>query len=44
LDAIYLVKKVAKASAFIIQDKSSGIVFYFASKDDAQAFMNKNKA
>lgn len=36
--------KVDKASAVIVQDKSSGSVFYFASKDDAQAFMNKNKA
>tara|TARA_R110000868_G_scaffold408148_1_gene690537 strand:+ start:2296 stop:2868 length:573 start_codon:yes stop_codon:yes gene_type:complete len=36
--------KVDKASAAIVQDKSSGSVFYFASKADAQAFINKNKA
>jgi YHS domain-containing protein len=36
--------KVDKASAVIVQDKNSGNVFYFASKEDAQAFINKNKA
>uniref|UniRef100_UPI004047D305 hypothetical protein n=1 Tax=Mariniflexile sp. TaxID=1979402 RepID=UPI004047D305 len=35
--------KVDKASAVIVQDKSSGSVFYFASKEDAQTFINKNK-
>lgn len=36
--------KVDKASAVIVQDKNNGSVFYFASKEDAQAFINKNKA
>ncbi len=36
--------KVDKASAIIVQDKSSGSVFYFASKEDAQIFIDKNKA
>lgn len=36
--------KVDKASAIIVQDKSSGSVFYFASKEDAQVFIDKNKA
>ncbi|MBJ7882575.1 hypothetical protein [Gelidibacter salicanalis] len=36
--------KVDKASAIIVQDKRSGNVFYFASKEDAQVFINKNKA
>ncbi|WP_339840982.1 hypothetical protein [uncultured Maribacter sp.] len=35
--------KVDKASAIIVQDKSSGSVFYFASQEDAQSFINKNK-
>ncbi|WP_310991221.1 hypothetical protein [Aequorivita marina] len=35
--------KVDKASAIIVQDKNSGSVFYFASKEDAQTFINKNK-
>ena len=35
--------KVDKASAIIVQDKSSGSVFYFASIVDAQSFINKNK-
>ena len=36
-------KKVDKASAVIVQDKDSGSVFYFASKEDAQTYINKNK-
>ena len=36
--------KVDKASAVIVQDKSNGSVFYFASKEDAQDFVSKNKA
>jgi len=36
--------KVDKASAVIVQDKSNGSVFYFASKEDAQDFISKNKA
>lgn len=36
--------KVDKASAIIVQDKNSGSVFYFISKEDAQTFINKNKA
>jgi YHS domain-containing protein len=35
--------KVDKAFAVIVRDKRSGSVFYFASKEDAQAFLNKNK-
>jgi len=35
--------RVNKASAVIVQDKSNGSVFYFASKQDAQAFINKKK-
>ncbi|HDZ05772.1 hypothetical protein LCGC14_0280950 [marine sediment metagenome] len=35
--------KVDKASAIIVQDKSSGSVFYFAFQEDAQSFINKNK-
>ncbi|WP_152537361.1 MULTISPECIES: hypothetical protein [Aquimarina] len=37
-------KKVDKASAVIVQDKGNGSVFYFASKEDAQDFISKNKA
>ncbi|MBD98779.1 MAG: hypothetical protein CMO34_02965 [Verrucomicrobia bacterium] len=33
--------KIDKASAVIVQDKNSGSVFYFASKDEANAFMKK---
>lgn len=33
--------KVDKANAVIVQDKSNGSVFYFASKQDAQSFINK---
>ena len=33
--------KVDKASAVIVQDKNSGRVFYFASKDEANAFMKQ---
>ncbi|WP_206539198.1 hypothetical protein [Aquimarina megaterium] len=36
--------KVDKASAIIVQDKSNGSVFYFASQQDAQTFINNNKA
>jgi len=36
--------KVDKANAVIVQDKSKGSVFYFASKQDAQSFISKNKA
>ena len=36
--------KVDKASAVIVQDKSNGSVFYFASKEDVQDFISKNKA
>ena len=35
--------KIDKAKAVIVQDKSKGSVFYFASKQDAQGFINKNK-
>jgi len=35
--------KVDKASAIIVQDKNNGSVFYFASQEDAQLFINKNK-
>jgi YHS domain-containing protein len=33
--------KVDKASAFIVQDKSKGSVYYFASKEEANTFINK---
>ena len=33
--------KVDKASAVIVQDKTSGNVFYFASKENALTFVNK---
>jgi YHS domain-containing protein len=33
--------KVDKASAVIVQDKSSGSVFYFASKEDANTFIRQ---
>ena len=36
--------KVDKATAVIVQDKNKGSVFYFATKQDAQNFINKNKA
>ena len=36
--------KVDKASAIIVQDKNSGSVFYFASQDEAQTFIDKQKA
>lgn len=36
-------QKVDKASAVIVQDKNTGIVFYFDSKNDALTFMSKNK-
>lgn len=36
--------KVDKASAIIVQDKTNGSVFYFASQQDAQSFINNNKA
>ena len=36
-------KKVDKASAIIVQDKNSGSVFYFSSKEDAKTFINENK-
>ncbi|GFD80140.1 hypothetical protein KUL118_30020 [Tenacibaculum sp. KUL118] len=36
--------KIDKANAVIVQDKSKGNVFYFASKEDAQNFINKNRA
>lgn len=36
--------KVDKARAIIVQDKSNGNVFYFASTQDAQIFLNKDKA
>ena len=35
--------KVDKASAVIVQDMNTGIVFYFATNNDALTFMNKNK-
>ena len=34
--------KVDKANAVIVQDKSKGSVYYFASKQDAQSFINNN--
>lgn len=34
--------KVDKANAVIVQDKSNGSVYYFASKQDAQSFINNN--
>lgn len=36
--------KVDKASAVIVQDKSSGGVFYFASKEDANTFIQQNNS
>ena len=36
--------KVDKALAVIVQDKSSGNVYYFTSQKDAQTFISKNKA
>ncbi|WP_339757757.1 hypothetical protein [uncultured Winogradskyella sp.] len=35
-------KKVDKALAVIVQDKNSGDVFYFASKEDANTFIQQN--
>ncbi|WP_373056391.1 hypothetical protein [Zunongwangia sp. H14] len=37
------VQKVDKALAIIVPDKDSGSVFYFASQEGAQSFINKNE-
>lgn len=37
-------KKVDKASAIIVQDKSSGGVFYFDTKEDAKKFIQQNNS
>lgn len=37
-------RKVDKASAIIVQDKNTGSVFYFDSKEDAKKFVRQNNS